>query len=247
MEWGKMSREAGLLLKLVMTCKVNCHSYPIGLNLSSRTTFNYKGSWVMLFVPGSFGLNFSSPAIGERDNRFWWLVRSFCHMSHQTERDITTSYNKINAIWSYSQQIFIKCLLCHIYFLTCVRKMVLIYCEWNHAILPTHIPLLKDFCSFRKLKTRQGFLSSYCRNNTHTCWIPPAGTMVVLRTSTPKSGLDVGLIHHNLLVAWLCKRRKDFSEDDIRSLRLNSTSKVGCFSKIIKATKRAYFAVNPLI
>lgn len=53
---------------------------------SSTATFNCKGSWVMLFPRGSFGLSFFYCHGGKR---LWWLVRSFCHMQ-QSERDITS-------------------------------------------------------------------------------------------------------------------------------------------------------------
>lgn len=63
MERGQESREAGLFLKLEMTCKVNFHSHPIGLDLSSRATFTCKAFWEMLFLAGCFGLSFNSIAM----------------------------------------------------------------------------------------------------------------------------------------------------------------------------------------
>lgn len=85
---------------------------------------------------------------------------------------------------------------------------------------------------------------------SHTCQFPTARSTVALlhkHAQNPLSCLDGRLINHNLLVACLFSFRKVSSEDEIRSLRLNSISKMGFFPKIIKARNRANFAVIPLI
>lgn len=159
--------------------------------------------------------------------------------------------NKINATWSYVQHIFIKCLLCARYM---CRKEILTYCVVKLCnTMNTFSHFCKTFCSLRYYRA-SGKKARFCpfvsQEKLFTCQFPAARIIVVLRdkhTQTPLRYSDGGLLSHNLLGACCFSFRKISSEDEIRSLRLNSISKMGFSPKIIKARNRANFAVIPLI